>query len=109
MLLFHTFMASFYIILFIAFPKGNDKKIAQHTHFVTLIVPTYKQRAIVSNIRALKKVADNIKYDYEIIVVIDGKVDNTFQKIAKGKNTKNPRYSVSYQSRQKLCYSRRYA
>lgn len=55
----------------------------QKQHFVSLIVPSYKQKAIVTNIRELKKSADKIRYDYEIIVVIDGKVDNTFEKLKK--------------------------
>lgn len=56
------------------------------THFLTLIVPIYKQeKTIVSNLHQLKTVLDNIRYDYEIIAVVDGKIDNSFEKIKKAK------------------------
>ena len=52
------------------------------SHFVSLIVPAYKQeKIIVKNLRQIKSVLDRIRYHYEIIVVIDGSVDQTFEKI----------------------------
>lgn len=55
-------------------------------HFLSLIVPSYKkEKTIISNIRRLKKVLDNIRYDYEIIVVVDGIFDKTFEKIKRAK------------------------
>lgn len=49
-------------------------------HFLSLIVPAYKQeKIIVNNLRHFQRVLDTIRYDYEIIVVIDGMVDKTFQ------------------------------
>jgi len=52
------------------------------SHFLSLIVPVYKQeKTIVKNLRQLKKVLDNIRYDYEIITVVDGMIDKSFQKI----------------------------
>lgn len=57
-------------------PKSN--------HFLSLIIPVYKQeKTIVENIKQVKKVLDNIRYDHEIIVVIDGIVDQSFKKIKK--------------------------
>lgn len=48
-------------------------------HFLSLIIPAYKQeKIIVKNIRHIQTVLDTIRYDYEIIVVVDGKVDRTF-------------------------------
>lgn len=59
------------------------------THFLSLIVPVYRQeRIIVKNLQRIKAVLDLIRYDYEIIVVIDGVVDRAFLKIKKAKMPK---------------------
>jgi glycosyltransferase involved in cell wall biosynthesis len=51
-------------------------------HFLSLIVPAYKQeKIIVKNLRRLIKELDLIRYDYEIIVVIDGETDNSLEKL----------------------------
>lgn len=55
-----------------------------HTHFLSLIIPVYKQsKIIVANLHRIKAVLDKIRYDYEIIVVIDGLTDNSLDKITK--------------------------
>ncbi len=55
-------------------------------HFLSLIIPVFKQeKTIIRNIRKIKKVLDNIRYDYEIIIVIDGTVDSSFAKLKKAK------------------------
>lgn len=55
-------------------------------HFLSLIVPVYKQeKTIVDNIHQLKSALDTIRYDYEIIPVIDGEVDNSLKKLKKAK------------------------
>lgn len=57
-----------------------DQKLS--THFLSLIIPAYKQeKTIVQNIKHIKAALDKIRYDHEIIVVIDGLVDNSYQKI----------------------------
>lgn len=57
-----------------------SEKLTQH--FLSLIIPVYRQeKTIVKNIRQIKSVLDTIRYDYEIIVVIDGLVDNTYKKL----------------------------
>jgi len=54
------------------------------TQFVSLIIPVYKQeKTIVRNLRLIKKVLDKIRYPHEMIVVIDGLVDNSLEKIKK--------------------------
>lgn len=59
------------------------------THFLSLIVPIYKQeKTIVDNLKQIKLVLDNIRYDYEIIAVIDGVVDKSLEKIKKTKMEK---------------------
>lgn len=59
------------------------------TPLLSLIIPVFKQeRTIIKNLKMIKKVLDNIRYDYEIIVVIDGIVDKSFEKIKKSKLNK---------------------
>lgn len=56
------------------------------THFLSLIIPVYKkERSIVNNIRKIKFVLDKIRYDYEIIAVVDGMVDKSYQKIVRAR------------------------
>lgn len=50
--------------------------------FLSLIIPCYKQeKVIVSNLKQILGVLGRTRYSYEVIVVIDGKVDKTFEKI----------------------------
>jgi glycosyltransferase involved in cell wall biosynthesis len=56
------------------------------THFLSLIIPVYKQeKTIIRDLRRIKRTLDNIRYDYEIIVVIDGVMDTSLKKIKKYK------------------------
>lgn len=68
-------------------------------HFLSLIVPVYKQeKTIVSNLKQIVAVLDDIRYDYEIIVVIDGIVDKSYKKI---KATRLPKVkSITYMKNQ---------
>ena len=51
-------------------------------HFLSLVVPVFRQeKTIVKDLRNIKKALDKIRYDYEIIAVIDGKVDRSFDRI----------------------------
>ncbi len=57
-----------------------------NTHFLSLIIPVYKQeKIIIKNLHRIKVILDHIRYDYEIIVIIDGIVDKSFEKIVKAK------------------------
>lgn len=62
-------------------------------HFLSVIVPTYKQeKTIADDLSTILYNLDRIRYDYELIAVIDGtEVDNSF-KIAQ--NIKNPKLKV---------------
>ncbi|HRN69635.1 MAG TPA: glycosyltransferase family 2 protein [Candidatus Woesebacteria bacterium] len=65
--------------------KTNTK----HAHFLSLIIPAYKkEKTIVENVLRIKRVLDNIRYDYEIIVVVDGEVDKTTEKVKTAKISK---------------------
>lgn len=57
-----------------------------HTHFLSLIIPAYKQKStIIRNIHHIKSVLDSIRYPYEILVVIDGDIDQTSKKLIKAR------------------------
>ena len=50
------------------------------SHFLSLVVPVYRQeKTIVKNLHLIKKALDAIRYDYEIIAVVDGKIDKSFE------------------------------
>ncbi len=69
------------------------------SHFLSVIVPVYRQeRTIVQNLEQIKDALDKIRYDYEIIVVIDGMVDRSYQKIKKAQIPKIK--SITYQKNQ---------
>lgn len=54
------------------------------SHFLSLIIPVYRQeKTIIKNIRHIKGALDKIRYDYEIIIVVDGMIDNSLEKIKK--------------------------
>lgn len=51
----------------------------KNKNFVSLIIPAYKQeKTIQKDLRRIRKVMDQIRYNYEIIVVVDGELDKTF-------------------------------
>lgn len=55
-------------------------------HFLSLIIPAYRQeKTIVSDVKQIEEVLKKIRYDYEIIVVIDGISDSTFREIKKNR------------------------
>lgn len=58
---------------------------------LSLVVPTYKQeKTIVENIKALQDTLESLQVPYEILVVVDGRVDKTYEKVQnlKSKNIK---------------------
>lgn len=55
-------------------------------HFLSLIIPVYKkEKTIVKNLHHIKEVLDKIRYDYEILAVVDGMVDSSFDLIKAAK------------------------
>lgn len=51
---------------------------------LSVIVPAYKQeRTIVKDLLNIEQALKQIRYDYELICVVDGKVDKTFEKAQK--------------------------
>lgn len=54
----------------------------QGSHFLSLIIPVYKQeKTIVKNVKQIKTALDSIRYDHEIITVFDGTADQSYKKI----------------------------
>lgn len=65
--------------------EGNtDKK-----NFVSVIIPAFKQESnITEDLLRIKSVLDQLRYEYEMIVVVDGKIDKTFENAKKIKSPK---------------------
>jgi len=58
-------------------------------HILSVVIPAYKQeKTIARDLRRIRDVLEKIRYGYEIIVVIDGKVDRTFENAQKVKSSK---------------------
>lgn len=54
---------------------GSEEK-----RFLSVIIPAYKQEETISHdLKNIQTTLEAIRYDYEMIVVVDGKVDKTFQ------------------------------
>jgi glycosyltransferase involved in cell wall biosynthesis len=48
---------------------------------VSLIIPAYKQEhTIYHDLLRIKHVMDQLRYEYEIIVVVDGEIDRMLKK-----------------------------
>lgn len=60
------------------------KRIKADKTLISIIIPAYKQeRTIIKDLIRIQKVLDQIRYDYEIIVVVDGMMDRTLEKVKK--------------------------
>lgn len=63
---------------------------ANSQHFLSVIVPIYKQeKTIADDLSTILYNLDQIRYDYEVIAVVDGiEVDNSYKIVQKIKNPK---------------------
>ncbi len=62
---------------------------SKNNKLLSVVIPAYRQeKTIVRDLKKIKKTLDKIKYDYEIICIVDGKVDKTFEKAQKLANKK---------------------
>lgn len=58
-------------------------------NLLSVIVPAYKQeQTIVKDLGRIERALKQTRYDYEIIVVVDGKVDKTYKNAKKAKSAK---------------------
>lgn len=56
-------------------------------NIISLIIPAYKQeKTIIEDIKKMIKVMEQLPYRFEAIVVVDGNLDNTYDKIKKYKS-----------------------
>jgi len=56
---------------------------------LSVIIPAYKQeKTIAKDLRRIRNVLEKVRYDYEMIVVVDGRVDKTFENAKKVKSSK---------------------
>lgn len=57
------------------------KRQKRKNHLLSVIVPAYREeRTVVRDLRQIVSVLEQVRYNYEVIVVIDGIVDETFKK-----------------------------
>ncbi len=55
----------------------------------SLVVPAYKQqKTIIKDIKNIDKALSSVSHDYEIIIVVDGFIDKTYEKALKMNNPK---------------------
>lgn len=57
------------------------KRKSKSPEFLSVIIPAYMAEKIIEkSLVKIKEVLDQIRYDYEIICVVDGQLDDTYQK-----------------------------
>lgn len=74
---------------------------------LSVIVPAYKQeRTIVDDLRCIDQALRQLRYDYELICVVDGRIDKTYQNARKLASSKIK--VVGYQENKGKGYAVRY-
>ncbi len=64
--------------------KSGSTSFQKNATFISVIIPAFKQEKVIqANIRNVLLALEKTNYPFEIIVVVDGKVDNTFQNAKK--------------------------
>ena len=54
---------------------------------ISMVVPAYKQeKTIVEDVRRIEKALSELPYEHEIIVVVDGFMDKTMQRLKNASN-----------------------
>lgn len=65
------------------------RKHKTRSHLLSVVIPACKQeKTIIEDLRQIKNVLDKTRYDYEIVVVVDGMEDKTFENAKKIKSKK---------------------
>jgi len=66
-----------------------SQKRAKKVEKISVIIPTFKQeRTIQKDLLHIKSVLDQLRHDYEMVVVVDGMADRTFERAKKLASTK---------------------
>src|SRR3989338_5965416 len=61
----------------------------KNLELISVIIPAYKQEStILKDLENIKSNLDQIKYDYEMLVVVDGKIDKTYELAKKCESSK---------------------
>lgn len=86
-----------------------EKKSRYEIKLISVIVPAFKQeKTIVKDLSKIKTVLDKLRYPTELICVVDGKVDGTFNKALKfAKQYKNVKV-IGYDTNKGKGYAVRY-
>ena len=64
---------------------------------ISVIVPCYKQeQTIVRDLKRIREVLDKLRYPTELICVVDGKVDQTFEKASRFAKKYNNVKAIGY-------------
>jgi glycosyltransferase involved in cell wall biosynthesis len=89
--------------------RPQKHKSKRPIRLVSVIVPAYKKEAtILKDLKRIKSVLDKLRYKTELICVVDGMIDKTFQK-AKKLTYKNRRIKVvGYETNKGKGYAVRY-
>ena len=65
------------------------------SHLISVIIPAFKQeKTIVKDLKRIQSVLQQIRYDHEMIVVIDGKLDKTFSQTKSLRSSKLKVYQL---------------
>ncbi len=57
-----------------------------NNHFLSVVIPAYNQeKTIAEDLIRIQKILGQIRYDYEIVLVVDGRNDKTFEQAEKAK------------------------
>ena len=64
-------------------------KQSKRQHLISVIIPAFKQeKTIQEDVLRIKGIMGQLRYDYEIIIVVDGQVDETFKNAKKASSNK---------------------
>lgn len=78
-------------------------------NFISLIVPCYKQeQTIVKDLNRIKEVLDKLRYPAELICVVDGRIDKTFEKASKFAKTSDNIKVIGYETNRGKGYAVRF-
>lgn len=69
--------------------RGKSNAKGLNKHIISLIIPAFcQEKTIEKDLKRIKEVMDELRYDYEIIIVVDGELDKTRQKAQRVKSSK---------------------
>lgn len=76
---------------------------------ISVIVPAFKQeKTIIRDLKKIKEVLDKLRYPTELICVVDGKVDGTFDKASRFANKFSNVRVIGYESNKGKGYAVRF-